>query len=129
MKPNFANDSERVDFYDRQRILGCMPCREGDHDKHQVDFAVHGIVLLCRCLHQLERGKRYWVRYRIPGVHRYDRASIMDFLWVGTSGADEGKLMFNARPEAGTQAIEPSWVKGWREVDKSTKIKLNMRAE
>lgn len=74
----------------------------------------------------LEPGKRYRLIHQIP-PQRYDRESVMDFLGVGGAGADDGRLLFSARPLAGTQSFKPSWVKDAVEVAKTTPIKINGR--
>jgi hypothetical protein len=66
-------------------------------------------------IRQLERGKRYRVRYRIPGVQFYDRESVLVYLWPASTGT--GELEWSARPAAGTQSLDPRWIKSIELVD------------
>lgn len=57
-------------------------------------------------------GQKYWVRYRIPGLHRVDRTMIAQFL--GDVG--NGVLSFSGRPQFGTTEIQERHVQVVREV-------------
>lgn len=57
-------------------------------------------------------GKKYWVRYRIPGLHRADRTMIAKYLGV----VDSKNLSFSGRPQFGTTELEEQWILVVREV-------------
>lgn len=57
-------------------------------------------------------GQKYWVRYRIPGVHRVDRTLIAQFLGDG----GHGMLSFSGRPQFGITEIDERWIMVTREV-------------
>lgn len=58
-------------------------------------------------------GQKYWVRYRIPGLHRIDRTMIAQYL--GDVG--DGKMSFSGRPEFGTTEIDERHILVVREVE------------
>jgi hypothetical protein len=76
---------------------------------------------------QLEQGKRYRVRYRIPGLHRYDREAVMVYLGPGTGGMID-YLAWSARPVAGTQHLRASHIIDLELVDGAVGSYLNRRA-
>lgn len=60
----------------------------------------------------MKPGKKYWVRYRIPGLHRIDRTMIAKFL--GDVG--NGEISFSGRPQFGTTELNEKYVLVVREV-------------
>lgn len=72
----------------------------------------------------LKIGQKYWVRYRIPGVHRVDRTMIAQFL--GDVGG--GMLSFSGRPQFGTTEIDEKWVLVTREVAKHAECHVDRKA-
>lgn len=73
-------------------------------------------------------GRRYKVVYMIPGVQRYARASVMDFLARQKRQDMDDLFIFSARPEAGTQEIDADWIQRIETVPPNTPISLNGRA-
>lgn len=65
----------------------------------------------------LVRGRRYYVEYRIPGVHRVKRSMVAVFLGV----VSDKSLIFSGQPAFGTTELEESWCLLARGVDSATK--------
>ncbi|HYS39851.1 MAG TPA: hypothetical protein VEO01_29910 [Pseudonocardiaceae bacterium] len=64
-------------------------------------------------------GQRYHLRYRST-TQRLDRGAVMVYL-----GADGDRLLFSARPAAGTQQIPRGWLKAAEAVPADTPAYLN----
>lgn len=60
---------------------------------------------------ELEIGRWYRIVYRIEGVYNVPRVAVMQYLGTQTRGPLT-ELIFNLRPLAGTQSLEPRWVIG-----------------
>lgn len=60
----------------------------------------------------MKYGKKYWVRYRIPGLHRYDRTMVAKYL----GPSHDTKLSFSGRPQYGTTELDERHILAVREV-------------
>jgi hypothetical protein len=71
---------------------------------------------------RFEKGKKYRVRYQIPGVHRKPREMVAQFIDLDKSKFDvEGDLfVFSGRPEFGTTDLPRRHLIGAAEVPAST---------
>jgi hypothetical protein len=68
-------------------------------------------------------GKKYWVRYRIPGLHRADRTMIARFLAVrGT------ELIFSGRPQFGSVELDKKHVLVVQEVKDHAECHVDRKA-
>ena len=72
----------------------------------------------------LKIGQKYWVRYKIPGLHRVDRTMIAQFL--GDVGNEV--LSFSGRPQFGTTEIQEKHVLVVREVAKHAECYVDKKA-
>lgn len=78
-------------------------------------------------LDEMVVGNRYMI-YHMAGTERRMRYSVMDYLGQEPRESyrgEGGNYTFNARPEAGTQSMPPSWIKLVESVSKDTPIVLN----
>lgn len=66
---------------------------------------------------RFQQGAKYRIQYQIPGLHRATREAVMRFTCTRDGG---GTLVFDARPNAGTQEVRPDWVKAVWRVDPNT---------
>jgi hypothetical protein len=60
---------------------------------------------------ELEIGRWYRIVYRIEGIHNVPRVAVMQYLGTQARGPLT-ELIFNLRPLAGTQSLEPRWLIG-----------------
>jgi hypothetical protein len=67
----------------------------------------------------MELGERYRVRYRSE-TQRRDRTAVMVYL-----GEDGDRLLFDARPAAGTQRLPCAWVRRVEPVAADTPAYIN----
>lgn len=72
---------------------------------------------------RLEKYKWYKIRHRTPGIQKYDRKSLMQYLGIDERSIDAGHVvhLFNARPTAGTQSLPESSIISVEEVPATTK--------
>lgn len=61
---------------------------------------------------RLQVGTYYEILYQIPGTHRRPRYCRLKFLGYGS----DDQLDFDARPKAGTQALDARWIVGIQEL-------------
>jgi hypothetical protein len=72
-------------------------------------------------------GKRYKI-YHLSETQRVLHYSVMDYLGREQNESYVGQgpnYLFNARPEAGTQSMPPSWIQRVNEVPKNSPVVLN----
>lgn len=72
----------------------------------------------------MKTGKKYWVRYRTPGLHRADRTMIAQYL--GDVG--KGMLSFSGRPQFGTTELNEEHVLLVREVGDHAECHVDRKA-
>lgn len=58
----------------------------------------------------LQQGARYYVRYRVPGIHRTDQEFIGTFMSTHIM-LDRNELMWSLRPLAGTSTVYDDHIK------------------
>lgn len=69
-------------------------------------------------------GQKYWVRYKIPGLHRVDRTMIAQYL--GDVG--NGVMSFSGRPQFGTTEIQEQHIMVTREVAAHAECHVDRKA-
>jgi hypothetical protein len=74
----------------------------------------------------LERGRKYRIRHRIQGVQRYDRESLLPYLWYN---AQQQSWEFNARPAGfGTTGFSADSIVAIEPAPDGAKCYVNRRA-
>lgn len=68
-------------------------------------------------------GKKYWIRYRIPGLHRVDRTMIVKYL--GMRGTE---LVLSGRPQFGSTEIDKKHVLVVQEVRDHAECHVDRKA-
>lgn len=71
----------------------------------------------------MEAGKKYWIRYRIPGLHRADRVMVAKFLAI--RGVE---VVLSGRPEFGTTELNIGHVLMVREVAEHAECYVDRKA-
>lgn len=77
------------------------------------------------------RGAKYKVRYRIPGVQRYDREMVATYLGTPHPQKATGiprERQFSGRPEFGTTSLSMDWIIDNERVSSDTSCYVDRRA-
>ena len=76
----------------------------------------------------MDAGKKYRIRYKIPGLHKVDRQGVAVFLGAEKDVLGRTQYTFSGRPEFGTTTILAEHVSERIEVPGTTRCYMDRKA-